>query len=238
MSGHSKWATTKRAKAVVDAKRAGAFTKVGNMITIAAREKGGDPETNFSLRLSIEKARAVNMPKDNIERAIKRGLGTLEGETLEEITYEGFGPGGVAVIIQTLTNNRNRTASEIKHILSKHGGNLGAQNSVQWMFEKKGIIGLPAHATLTDDEELAIIEAGADDIAKEKNGTTISTQPDALQAVKSALERIGTPIDYAEFTQEAKTTAVPDAAAQGAIDRLVEDMEEHQDVTDYYLNLE
>lgn len=223
---------------MVDAKRAGAFTKVANMITIAAREKGGDPETNFSLRLAIEKARAVNMPKDNIERAIKRGLGALEGETLEEITYEGFGPGGVAVIVQTLTNNRNRTASEIKHVFSKHGGNLGAQNSVQWMFEKKGVIELPANAALTDDEELAIIEVGADDITKDENGTTIFTRPEALQAVKAAIERMGKPIVSAEFTREAKNTAAPDAAARGAIDRLVEDLEEHQDVTDYFLNLD
>lgn len=237
MSGHSKWATTKRAKAVVDAKRAGAFTKVANGITIAAREKGGDPETNFSLRLAIEKAKAVNMPKDNIERAIKRGLGTLDGETLEEITYEGFGPAGVAVIISTVTNNRNRTASEIKHILSKHGGNLGAQNSVQWMFSRRGVIGLE-NASLSDDEELALIEAGAQDVRRDENAIAITTTPEALQAVKGALEILGKPIAYAEFSLIAKNTVSLDDAAHSEVERLVDELENHQDVTDCYLNLD
>lgn len=236
MSGHSKWATTKRAKAVVDAKRAGAFTKVANMITIAAREKGGDPETNFSLRLAVEKARAVNMPKDNIERAIKRGLGTLEGETLEEITYEGFGPGGVAVMIQTLTNNRNRTASEVKHILSKNGGNLGAQNSVQWMFEKKGVIGFSQQ--LSDDDELALIEAGAEDITRDGASITVMMPPEMLQAVKSAAEAQGKTLAYTEFTAIPKNTVQIDDAARATVDRLVDELENHQDVTDYFLNLE
>lgn len=237
MSGHSKWATTKRAKAVVDAKRAGAFTKISNMITVAAREKGGDVDANFSLRLAIEKARAVNMPKDKIERAIKRGMGTIEGETLEDIVYEGFGPGGVAIIISVLTNNRNRTAAEIKHILSKFGGNLGAQNSVQWMFEKKGTIGLSG-TTLSDDEELHLIEAGAEDIIRDGDEIRITTPPDALQGVKAALESIGKKPAYAEFSRIPKNIVSLDEASHGTIEKLIDELEGYDDITDYHFNLE
>ena len=152
MSGHSKWATTKRAKAVVDAKRASVFTRLAHAITLAAREKGGDSATNFSLRLACEKARDANMPKDNIERAIRRGTGEGGGVQPEEIVYEGYGPGGIAILIHTLTDNRNRTVSELKHILSKHGGNLGSVNSVAWMFERQGVVGISGSPT--EDQEL------------------------------------------------------------------------------------
>lgn len=237
MSGHSKWATTKRAKAVVDAKRAGAFTKIANLITIAAREKGGDIETNFSLRLAVEKARQINMPKDNIERAIKRGTGGLEGESLEEIVYEGYGPGGVALIIEVLTNNRNRSASEIKHILSKYGGNLGAQNSVQWMFDRKGIIGVPS-TLLNDDQELALIEAGAEDISRDAETATITMLPEDLQRVKNALETLTILPSFAEFDYIPKTKTTLDESGASSFERLCDELENHQDVTDYYCNLE
>lgn len=237
MSGHSKWATTKRAKAVVDAKRAGAFTKSANMITIAAREKGADPETNFSLRLAVEKARAANMPKENIERAIKRGLGTMEGEIIEEITYEGFGPGGVAIIIETLTNNRNRTSSEVKHILSKYGGNLGAQNSVRWMFERKGVIGFSGKP-LSEEQELALIESGADDIATTDTGFEITTPPESLQHVKGVGEQMGCVVVFAEFSLIPKNTVAVDERAQSTLDKIIDELEGHMDVTDYHLNLE
>lgn len=236
MSGHSKWATTKRAKAVVDAKRAVNFTKVAHVITIAAREKGGDPETNFSLRLAIDKARGVNMPKENIERAIKRGTGELAGESLEEITYEGFGPGGVALIIQTLTDNRNRSVSEIKHALSKHGGNLGAANSVRWMFERRGSIGIDA-AVCTDEHELALIERGAEDIIKDDDGCTILTTPEQFQSIKEYLEGIGATLVFAEIdlVPKERVTLPPDQ--QEKIEKLVEVLEGMPDVVSVSSNL-
>lgn len=237
MSGHSKWATTKRAKAVVDAKRAGTFTRLANLVTIAAREKGGDMETNFSLRLAVEKARSANMPKDNIERAIKRGLGTLEGEQLEEIVYEGYGPGGVAIIIEVLTNNRNRSASEIKHLLSKYGGNLGAQNSVQWMFEKKGTIGVPVNA-LTEEGELLLIEAGAEDISKEGAEAIIYSKPEDLQKVKNAIESLHVAPSFVEFDYLAKTKMSLDQSAMASFEKLCDDLDDHGDVTNHYCNLE
>ena len=141
MSGHSKWANIKRTKGAADAKRSSLFTKLARVITVAARDKGGDPEMNFSLRLAIEKAKAANMPKENIERAIKRGTGEIKGEAaIEELIYEGFGPGGIAIIIKCLTDNRSRTAAQMKHILTSHGGSLGSPNSVMWQFEQKGVI--------------------------------------------------------------------------------------------------
>lgn len=236
MSGHSKWATTKRAKAVVDAKRAASFTRVAHVITLAAREKGGDPDANFSLRLAIEKARAVNMPKENIERAIKRGTGELTGETLEEITYEGFGPGGVALIIQTLTNNRNRSVSEIKHILSKHGGNFGAANSVRWMFERRGSVGVEA-AACTDEIELALIERGAEDIIRDEDGCTIVTSPETFQSIKEHLEELGISLAFADIDMapKEKVSVTPDV--QEKIDTLIDALEDMPDVISVATNL-
>ncbi len=234
MSGHSKWATTKRQKAVTDAKRAASFTRVANMITIAAREKGGDVATNFSLRLAIEKAKAVNMPKDNIDRAIKRGTGELEGARLEEITYEGFGPGGVALIIFTLTDNRNRTVADLKHILSKHGGNLGSAGSVLWMFEKIGTIGIAG--ALGDEQELALIEAGADDIRIDGDEVTIFTQPENLQNVKEVVEQFNKTIAFAEFSYRAKNEVSLAQSDQDALERLLSALDEMNDVTDYATN--
>lgn len=236
MSGHSKWATTKRAKAVVDAKRAASFTRVAHLITIAAREKGGDPDTNFSLRLAIEKARAVNMPKDNIERAIKRGTGEGGGATLEEITYEGFGPGGVAFIINTLTDNRNRSVSEIKHILSKNGGNLGSANSVLWMFERRGTLGV-AREACTDELELSLIELGVQDIVKDEDGVTIMTAPEDLQKVKEFLDNGTIAVAFAEIDLVPKDRMAVDTETQEKIDHLVETLEDNDDVTGVYTNL-
>lgn len=237
MSGHSKWATTKRAKAVVDAKRANIFTKIAHMITIAAREKGSDPNANFSLRLAIEKARDANMPKENIERAIQRGVGGLAGQQLEEITYEGFGPGGVALIIHVLTDNRNRAVSEIKHLLSKYGGSLGAQNSVQWMFEKKGVLGLEGQ--LSEEQELVCIEAGADDIVLYEGKTTILTTPENFERVKEAAESLKLPLAFAKFDLRPKTpVACTNEGDQERLHRLIEALEELDDVTECFTNCE
>lgn len=235
MSGHSKWATTKRAKAVVDSKRAAVFTRAAHVITLAAREKGGNLEMNFSLRLAIEKARAVNMPKDNIERAIKRGTGELGGEQLEEITYEGYGPGGGAVLIEVLTNNRNRTGSEIRHIFSKHGGNFGAQNSVAWMFEKKGVIELKENK-LSDEQELGCIETGVQDIIKQEGGITLYTLPEDLQKIKSYLEKEHINPLSTELDRISKTTISPSEQDSEKITSLFEELEEHEDVVNYYSN--
>ncbi len=236
MSGHSKWATTRRAKAVVDAKRAANFTKVAHIITLAAREKGGDPDKNFSLRLAVEKARAVNMPKENIERAIKRGTGDLEGEVLEEITYEGFGPGGVAFIIQTLTNNRNRSVSEIKHLLSKNGGNLGSANSVLWMFERRGVLGISS-AACTDDLELTLIEQGVQDIMRDDDSATIVTVPEDFQKIKEFLDEKKIDIAFAEIELAPKEHATVDDTTREKIEHLVDALEAHDDVTAVSTNL-
>ena len=236
MSGHSKWATTKRAKAVVDAKRASSFTRAAHLITLAAREKGGNPETNFSLRLAIEKARAVNMPKDNIERAIKRGTGELAGTTLEEITYEGFGPGGVALIIRTLTDNRNRSVSEIKHALSKHGGNLGAANSALWMFERRGTLGIDT-AACTDERELALIERGAEDIIKDEEGVTVLVSPENFQPVKEYLEAEGIMPAFAEVDLLPKEKISASLEDQEKIEQLVVVLEDMDDVVSVSTNL-
>ena len=236
MSGHSKWATTRRAKAVVDAKRAANFTKVAHLVTLAAREKGGDPETNFSLRLAVEKARAVNMPKDNIDRAIKRGTGELTGEILEEITYEGFGPGGVAFIIQTLTNNRNRSVSEIKHILSKNGGNLGSANSVLWMFERRGTLGI-APDTCTDELELELIERGAEDVIKDDDGATIMTRTEDFQKIKEFLDTQKINIAFADIELVPKDKVAVDDATREKIEHLIDTLDDHDDVTSVSTNL-
>ncbi len=235
MSGHSKWATTKRAKAVTDAKRSSVFTRLAHGITIAAREKGGNIDTNFSLRMAVEKARAANMPKENIERAIKRGTGELAGEQIEEVLYEGYGPEGVALLIETLTNNRNRTVSEIKHILSKYGGSLGTSGSVAWMFAKKGVVGIPANM-LSDERELAFIESGADDIQTSDTETTIVAPLENLQRIKSSVESFGITPEFAEYDYVPKTTIALSKTAQENLEKLFIDLNDLPDIVNYYSN--
>src|SRR5437764_10798714 len=186
MSGHSKWAGIKHKKAIVDAKRGQAFTRASREITISAKEGGGNPEGNFRLRLAMQKAREINMPTDKIQNAIKRGTGELAGERLEEIRYEGYGPAGVAVMVDALTDNRNRTSASIRHRLSKLGGNLGESNSVNWMFERKGVI--TANAGTADPEEvgLAVIEGGADDVQVEDKAVGITSPPNGFEKVQPA----------------------------------------------------
>ena len=185
MSGHSKWATTKRRKAAVDAKRSSLFTKLTNTISVAARE-GGDPDSNFKLRMAIDKARSFSVPKENIERAIKRGTGELGGEQIEEITYEGYGPSGVAVIVECLTDNKNRTSSNLKHLFNQYDGSLAASGSVAWQFERKGLIIL-ANNNLDEAKQLKIIEAGAEDLEEQEGQTWIYTKATELEKVKNNL---------------------------------------------------
>src|SRR5438105_10634366 len=185
MSGHSKWAGIKHKKAIVDAKRAVSCTKVAREVTIAAKEGGGSPEGNFRLRLAIQKAREVNMPADKIRGAIERGTGAAAGESLEELRYEGYGPAGVAILVDAVTDNRNRTAPAIRRVFSKFGGNLGESNSVAWMFDRKGVITVRSEGKDPEEIGLAAIEAGADDVQVEADSVEVSTDPAAFEAVRA-----------------------------------------------------
>ena len=236
MSGHSKWATTKRAKAVVDAKRGATFTKLANLIIMNAK-KGGDPVTNFSLRLAIDRARAANMPKDNIERAIKRGTGELAGAAIEELIYEGIGPAQSQFIVRCLTDSRNRAASLIRHIFDKVGGSLSA---VMWNFELKGVIMVSASevAKINFDElELELIDAGASDIINEAEGLTIYSDTANLQAIKKLLEEKAVAVESSEIEYVAKEKRELTEEEQEKIERFVEALDECDDVADYYSNV-
>ncbi|MFA5188210.1 MAG: YebC/PmpR family DNA-binding transcriptional regulator [Patescibacteria group bacterium] len=240
MSGHSKWANIKRTKGAQDAKRANLFTKLTKAVTVTAREKGGDPDSNFSLRLAIEKARAANVPKENIERAIKKGTGEIKGEKIEELTYEGFGPGGTALIIKCLSDNKNRTASDMKHLFSANGGTLGNPNSVMWQFEQKGVIRIE-QAQLSnknlDELELQIIDAGAQDIATSEDGLTIFTKVEDLQKVFGKLKDLGLSSDYAEIEFVPREKITVSAELQEKNQKLFEAFDDNDDVDNYYTNL-
>jgi len=233
MSGHSKWATTKHKKALVDSKRSSMFTKLTKIIQIAARD-GADPDMNFKLRMAIDKARSFSVPKDNIERAIARGSGTGDGTTLEEITYEAYGPNGVAIIIEAVTDNKNRSASDLKHLLSKHGGSLGASNSVMWQFDRRGVI-YTKNAQINDESELTIIDAGALDIEKSDEGIRIITNMEDLQKVQKAIKDI-IEIDNAELEYLPKTKVAVENFE--TLEKLFEMLEENDDVNNYYSNAE
>jgi YebC/PmpR family DNA-binding regulatory protein len=236
MSGHSKWATTKRAKAVVDAKRGAIFTRLANLITIAAKEKGGDPDINFSLRMAIDKAKMANMPKENIERSIKRGTGEMEGEQVVELIYEGIGPAGSQFIVKSLTDNKNRSAAEIRHIFSKNGGSLG---SVMWNFEQKGVLRVKNEELRinSDEDELALIEAGAEDIVKEEEGVTVYTKIDGLQSMKKFFDDKKISTESADIEYVAKEPLSLGAEDKERIEKFVEELEGCEDVSDYYTNV-
>lgn len=243
MSGHSKWATTKRRKGAVDQKRSNVFTKLTNGITVAARKGGSDPAMNFSLRLAIDRAKEANMPKENIERAIKRGSGELAGEYLEEVAYEGFGPGKIAIIIECLTPNKNRTVSEIKHILEKHGGALAGPGAVAWMFEKKGVITINKKLlTINKDAlELKIIDVGVDDIEEDEEEIVVYTKPENLEKVKENLDKEA--VDWGIKIESANQELVAREKVEVAdeinekLNALFEELEEQQEVSEYYTNL-
>ncbi len=239
MSGHSKWATTKRQKAITDAKRGAIFTKISNLITIAARERGGDIATNFTLRMAIEKARAANMPKENIDRAIKRGTGELAGEKIEELIYEGFGPAHSQFIVKCLTGNKNRTAATIRHIFTEYGGSLG---SVSWNFEKKGIIRIMNYELRItnldlDNFELELIDAGAEDVKREKEGIIIFTKIEDLQKVKQFLDRKNIATESAEIEYVAKEEINLENEEKIAAEKFIEELENNEDASDYYYNI-
>ncbi len=238
MSGHSKWAGIKHKKAVVDARRGQAFTRASREITVAAREGGGDPSGNVRLRLAIQKAREINMPADRIQAAIDRGTGAAKGEALEELCFEGYGPAGVAIMVDVVTDNRNRTAPAIRHIFSKHGGNLGEANSVAWMFERKGVIEVAAGERDPEEVGLAAIEAGAEDVQVEGRNVEVTTEPSRLEAVRRALEEQGLTIESAEVTMQPKQTVSVSEDRAPAVLRLLEALEEEDDVQQVYANFD
>jgi len=235
MSGHSKWATTKHQKAATDAKRGAAFTKLANLITIAAREGGGDPNANFKLRMAIDKAREFSMPKENIERAVKRGLGELEGAQLTTATYEGFGPGGAALMIGVLTDNTNRALGTIKTILGKNGGNIGSAGSVSWQFKKMAVVYCPA-TKLTDDQELALIDSGAEEITDDHDSLVIMGPLENLQTLKEKAEGLGLTVKDAALEWVPKEKVTLDEAAANQLRSLLELLDEQDEVQEIYTN--
>jgi YebC/PmpR family DNA-binding regulatory protein len=238
MAGHSKWKQIKHYKAAADAKRGAQFTKLIREITMAAKLGGGDPAGNPRLRTAIETARAASMPKDNIERAIKKGTGELEGVEYQEITYEGFGPGGVAILIFAMTDNPNRTVAEVRHRLSRSGGNLGAANSVSWMFERKGQLYIDAAKYPEDDALEAALDAGAEDFKAEGDDYEITTDPAGMHAVRSALEEKGYEIREAELAHVPKNLVSVGGDTAESLVRLLEELEDLDDVQKVAANCE
>lgn len=238
MSGHSKWSSIKHKKAAVDAKRGKIFTKLIREIMVAARTGGGDPDSNPRLRTAVSTARNANMPSDNIERAIKKGTGGLEGVNYEEVHYEGYGPNGVAIYAQCLTDNKNRTASEIRNIFSKKGGTLAGAGSVAWIFEKKGLIVVPASQAGEERLMEIVLQAGAEDLSMSNDKFEIVTEPANFEAVKEGLEKAKIPLESAELTRIPKNqiSLTPDKAR--AVLSLIEALEDHDDVQNVYANFE
>jgi len=238
MSGHSKWSKVKHQKAGEDARRGQLFTKLSREITVATRQGGSDPEANVRLRLAIQKAKVSNMPTDNIDRAIKRAAGLNEGADLEEIVYEGYGPGGAALLVEVTTDNRNRAAADVRNAFNRGGGNMGESGCVAWLFEPRGVIEVEANGHDPDELALQAIDAGAEDVQPEEGVVEIYTQPSALEKVRRALEGLDVPIASAESTMLPKTTVSTDDETAIKVLRLVERLEELDDVAKVYTNLE
>jgi len=240
MSGHSKWSSIKHKKGAADAKRGKLFSKLARAIIVAAREGGPDPAANLALQNAVEKARSYSMPKDNIERAIARGSGAgADSEAFEQITYEGYGPNGVAIIVEALSDNRNRTAADVRHVFAKNDGNLGGSGAVAWLFERRGIILVDADRADEDTVTLAAAEGGADDVIQDGSSFQVSTSPEALSPVREALEEAGIAIDSAETTMVPKTTIeLGDEGAARKTLRLIDELEELDDVNEVYANFD
>src|SRR5213596_4161738 len=240
MSGHSKWSSIKHKKGAVDAKRGKLFSKLTRAIIVAAKDGGPDPAGNLALQNAIEKARANSMPKDNIDRAIAKGAGTdSDAAAYETVIYEGYGPAGVAVIVETLTDNRNRTAGEVRHTFAKNDGNLGTSGAVAWLFERRGVVLVPADGADEDELTLAAAEGGADDVSLDGSTYEIVSVPEALSAVREAVEAAGFTIDSAELTMRPKTTVeVADEGAAKKVLRLMDQLEANDDVQDVYANFD
>ena len=238
MSKHSRWSKVKHHKGPADAKRAAVFTKMARVITVAAREGGGDPNFNFKLRSAIDQALEANLPKDNIDRAIKKGTGEIASDRIEEVVYEGYGPGGTAIMVEALTDNRNRTSSNLKHAFSIGGGNMAGSGAVQWMFDRKGVVRLKGGKP-GDEAELALIDAGADDIAADDAGVTVSCGPEAVTRVRDAAEKAGLAIAGIGFEWSAKEKGPAlDAETKEKLEGLLESLDEDEDVNALYTNYE
>ena len=238
MSGHSKWSSIKHKKALTDAKKGQQFTKMAREITLSAREGGGNPDGNYRLRLAMEKARDVNMPADNIQRAIKRGTGELGGAALEELRFEGYGPHGVAIIVDTLTDNRNRTSGEIRNLFSRAGGNLGTTGSVAWMFTRQGEIVIDANGRDPDEIGLDAIELGASDARVDGTTVDVVTEPPKLEAVQQGLKKKGYKIESAEVTMNASQLIPLNETTAPSILKLLDALEDLDDVQSVYSNMD
>jgi len=238
MSGHNKWSTIKHKKGAADAKRGKVFTKIIKEITVAAKLGGADPDGNPRLRTAIDKAKAENMPKDNVERAIKKGAGGLEGTTYEETTYEGYGPGGTAVLVEVMTDNRNRTVSDVRSIFSKCNGNMGESGCVAWLFDKKGLLVFPKKTTDFDKLFEAAIEAGADDVTDEEDVFEVLTDPTAFHEVKTALEKAGFKAESGEVTMIPQTMVKLEGKNAENMLKLMDRMEDNDDVQNVYANFD
>jgi YebC/PmpR family DNA-binding regulatory protein len=238
MSGHSKWAGIKHKKAIVDARRGAQFTKLARAITVAAREGGGDPDSNAALYNAVQKAKDASMPKDNIERAIAKGTGAgADADAIETVLYEGYGPGGVALLIEAYTDNRNRTGADVRHLLSKNGGNLGEPGSVSYLFEKRGVVLVDA-ARYGEDDLLVAVEAGAEDIVADEDTLEVIAAPSELSAVRAAIEAAGIEIESAEVVQHPTTRVELDEASAAKLFRLIEALEDNDDVGAVHANFE
>lgn len=238
MAGHSKWKQIKRQKAITDAKRGAKFTKLIKEITVAARQGGGDPEGNARLRTAIETAKAGNMPAENIERAVKKGTGELEGVVYEEATYEGYGPGGAAILIQVTSDNLNRSVAQIRHLFTKNGGNLGTPNSVAWMFDKRGLLYLDAERFPEDDVLEAALEAGADDMTTEGDQHVITTDPTLLHAVREALEAKGLSVAVAEIGMIPQNNVMVEGKDAELLIKLTDALDDDDDVSKVFSNFD
>lgn len=239
MSGHSKWATIKRKKAKVDAARGRVFTQLGKEIILAAKAGGGDPDNNLRLKNAVAKAKEANMPNDNIQRAIMKGTGELGSGNFEEIVYEGYGPGGVAVMLEIMTDNRNRTAGEIRHLFSRYGGNLGESGCVSWMFEKKGLIVVEKDTGVDEDYLLlAALDAGAEDVKSEDDIFEIITDPDSFEMVREELSGKGIKLSEADVSMIPKTTVKIEGAQEDQMMKLLDALEDLDDVDEVYSNFE
>jgi len=240
LSGHSKWSSIKHKKGAADAKRGKLFSKLTRAIIVAAKEGGGDPANNLALQNAIEKAKSYSMPKDNIDRAIAKGSGAgADQEAFETIVYEGYGPEGVAVIVEALTDNRNRTAADVRHMFSKHGGNLGATGAVAWQFERSGVVVVPADGVDEEALLLAAADGGADDVSLDGDVFQVTAAPEFLAAVRAAVEAAGFPVESAELQMIPKVTvAVEDEAKARQVMRLIDALEDNDDVQDVYANFD
>jgi YebC/PmpR family DNA-binding regulatory protein len=240
VSGHSKWSSIKHKKGAADAKRGKLFSKLSRAIIVAAKEGGADPDSNINLANASERARAVSMPKDNIERAIARGAGAdAHSEAYDSVTYEGYGASGAALIVEALTDNRNRTASDVRHTFTKNDGNLGGSGAVSWLFERRGVVQVPADGVDEDELTLAAAEGGADDVERDGSSYQVTAAPELLASVREAIEAAGYTIDSAELTMIPKTTVeVADEGDAKKVLRLMDQLEDNDDVQDVYANFD